>query len=62
MNPFRINLGEIAASLHDATGLSYAEIMQMPVREVLIANIDALAVAKKRRNAFESEHSHTSHS
>lgn len=30
----------------------------MPVRDVLVANIDALAVAKKRQEAFEAQTQH----
>ena len=45
----RLNLGALAVSLTDATGISRTEAMQMPYDEFLIAYQDALLVAEERK-------------
>jgi len=45
----------MAASQYDITGDSRGEVMQMRYREALIANVDALDTAERKREAFEEE-------
>jgi len=45
----------MAAGMVEALGMSYPEAMQMRLDEALKANLDALAMSRKRREQIEKE-------
>ena len=49
-----MNLGEMAASMTKPLGVSYTEVMEMELGEALCANLDALAVQRKREEAMDN--------
>jgi len=44
----------MAAGMVEALGVSYREAMEMRLGEALKANLDALAMSRKRREKLES--------
>lgn len=43
----------MAGGLYEVLGISYIEVMQMPLADALIANLDALVVSRERAEAIK---------